>query len=178
MKRTQRSIPLAILAAFFATPVFALPSEPDLPCYLITPYGEAFDLSPMCSTVSAKAEAAPDRHRGAKSRNRGQVPQVAMQVYLSNGVWVTNGKIQNQTRQPISNVLVTLEILDRNGAVQTQNATVDQAFLSPGELGSFQVGINYESIRQVEGQQLAVPVVRVASVQWMNPDGSVGRYPY
>ncbi len=179
MKFAYLSIPFVFLASVCAGPASALPNEPDSSCYVITPYGEAIDLAPMCSNP-VRQEFGPNRQntfKQARNVRYGQVPQVAMQVYLSNGVWVTYGKIQNQTDQAIEGIRVTLEIADSSGRIQTQTTNVDQAFLRPGELGSFQIGIRYDSVRQIEGQQLAVPAVRVASVQWINQDGTIGNNP-
>ncbi|MGA7933997.1 MAG: hypothetical protein WCA35_10655 [Kovacikia sp.] len=181
MKAPYWFIPLALLASTCATPVFSLPSEPDASCYLINPYGESIDLTQMCIGTAIRTNNVPNTQRGPaqidRSLHRGRVPQAAMQVYFSNGFWITNGKIQNQTSQSIRNVLVTLEIQDSSGAVQTQNVGVDQALLRPGELGSFQIAISYASVRQIEGKPLVVPAVRVASVQWVNQDGIAGYYP-
>src|SRR5579883_2791334 len=146
----------AVIAALFL-PAFQASSrsvEPDYPCYLRDAAGRVINLTAMCTngaiasyqpTASTAEQDTPAPQ--TQTANSGQVVETSREI-KDNGSnsWTLSGKVQNQTRQSISEVSVVLTI--QSGAEkQTQTTMISPSSLAVGAYGDFQVVVHVQDHR-------------------------------
>ncbi|MBD2033585.1 hypothetical protein H6F86_30915 [Phormidium sp. FACHB-592] len=151
------------------------PTEPDYPCYVQTQSGRVINLTTLCTgkptAINVTSEpiirqtALKPQKQAAKG---GQVAETAREIKGSASGWTLSGKVQNQTKQSISGLAITLSI-NVGSQKLVESMRTKPLSVPPGGYADFKVAI--------PGDLDHRPDFRVALTQWHNEDGTAGQYP-
>ena len=152
------------------------PTDPDYPCYVQTQSGRVINLTTLCTGKPTAINAASEpiiRPTALKPQKQaakgGQVAETARDIKgRGDAGWTLSGKVQNQTKQSIRDLKVTLSI-DVGAKKLVRSMRTEQSAVLPGGYADFQVAI--------PGDPDQRPDFRVALTQWSNEDGTAGQYP-
>jgi len=152
------------------------PTEPDYPCYVQTQSGRIVNLTALCTGKPTAINVASEpiiRQTALKPQKQaakgGQVAETAREIKgRGDDGWTLSGKVQNQTKQSISDLRVSLSI-DVGSKKLVRSMRTKQSAVAPGGYADFEVAI--------PGDPDHRPDFRVALAQWRNEDGTAGQYP-